>query len=39
MSKKQKRMLARILAAAVLLIALNFLPVEGWLRFACYLVP
>ncbi len=39
MSKKQKRMLARILAAAVLLIALNFLPVEGGLRFACYLVP
>ena len=39
MSKKQKRMLARILVAAVLLIALNFLPVEGWLRFACYLVP
>ena len=39
MSKKQKRMLARILTAAVLLIALNFLPVEGWLRFACYLVP
>ena len=39
MSKKQKRMLARILVAAVLLIALNFLPVEGWLWFACYLVP
>ncbi len=39
MSKKQRRMLARILVAAVLLIALNLIPVQGWLRFALYLVP
>ena len=39
MNKRQKRMLARIAASAVLLVALNFVPVEGWLRFACYLVP
>ena len=32
-------MLMRILAAAVLLIALHFLPVTGILRFLCYLVP
>ncbi len=39
MSKKQKNMLARIVVAAVLLVALNFVPVEGWLRFVLYLVP
>ena len=39
MNKKQKKMLMRILAAAVLLIALHFLPVTGILRFLCYLVP
>lgn len=32
-------MLMRIIIAAVLLIALHFVPVEGWLRFGCYLVP
>ena len=39
MNKKQKKMLIRILAAAALLILLNFLPVEGWLRFLLYLLP
>ncbi|HIY64153.1 MAG TPA: cadmium-translocating P-type ATPase [Candidatus Mediterraneibacter stercoripullorum] len=39
MSKKQKKMLARILIAAALLILLNFVPVTGALRFVCYLVP
>ena len=39
MSKKQKNMLVRILAAAVLLIVLNLVPVSGWSRFALYLVP
>ena len=39
MSKKQKKMLARILIAAALLILLNFVPVKGALRFVCYLVP
>ncbi|HIU43522.1 MAG TPA: cadmium-translocating P-type ATPase [Candidatus Ventrousia excrementavium] len=39
MSKKQKNMLVRILAAAVLLIVLNLVPVSGWPRFALYLVP
>ena len=32
-------MLVRILAAAALLILLNFLPVTGWLRFVLYLIP
>lgn len=39
MNKKQKKMLARILTAAALLILLSFVPVTGILRFVCYLVP
>ena len=39
MNKKQKKMLVRILIAAVLLIALNFIPAEGWIRFGLYLIP
>ena len=39
MNKKQKKMLVRIIIAAVLLIALNFIPAEGILRFIIYLVP
>ena len=37
MTKKQKRMLSRILITAVMLAALYFLPVTGWLRLALYL--
>ena len=37
MTKKQKRMLTRILITAVMLAALYFLPVTGWLRLALYL--
>ena len=32
-------MLARILIAAVLLVALNFAPAQGWVRFVLYLIP
>ena len=39
MSRKQKKMLARILVSAALLIALNFIPVAGWPRVACYMAP
>ena len=39
MSKKQRVMLIRILAAAVLLIALHFLSVTGWARFVLYMIP
>ncbi len=39
MNKKQKKMLARILVAAALMIGLNFVPVDGYLRFLFYLIP
>ena len=39
MNRKQKKMLLRILASAVLLAALHFVPVTGWARFICYMVP
>ena len=39
MNKKQKKMLARILVSAVLMIGLQFLPVKGYIRFALYLIP
>ena len=38
MTKKQKKALLRILSTAVLLAALHFLPVEGWLRLGAYLL-
>ena len=37
MSKKQKKMLTRIMAAAFGVILLNFVPVTGILRFTLYL--
>ena len=37
MNKKQKKMLTRIIIAAVLLIVLHFIPVTGIPRFICYL--
>lgn len=37
MNKKQKKMLARIIVSAVMLVILNFLPVTGILRLALYL--
>lgn len=39
MTKKQKKVLYRILVAAVLLIVLHFVPVSGYARFALYLIP
>ena len=38
MTKKQKKMLLRIIIAAVMLAALYFLPVTGWLRLGLYLI-
>ena len=38
MTKKQKKMLLRIIITAVMLAALYFLPVTGWLRLGLYLV-
>lgn len=39
MTKKQKRVLYRIVIAAVLLVGLHFLPVTGYGRFLLYLIP
>ena len=39
MTKKQKKMLARILVAAVLMIGLHFVPVSGAARFLLYMIP
>ena len=39
MTKKQKKMLKRIIIASVLMIVLAFLPVTGFLKFALYMVP
>ena len=39
LSLKQKKMLIRIIIAAVLLIALNFIPVKGILRMILFLIP
>ena len=39
MTKKQKKVLYRIIIAAVLLVVLHFIPIEGYLRMALYMVP
>ena len=39
MSKKQKRMLSRVLASAVLFVVVLLLPTEGWLRLLTFLIP
>ncbi len=39
MNKKQKKMLVRIILAAVLMIVLAYVPVTGAIRFLLYLVP
>lgn len=39
MTRKQKKMLWRILGAGALMVGLHFLPVEGIARFALYLIP
>ncbi|MDE6700446.1 MAG: cadmium-translocating P-type ATPase [Acetatifactor sp.] len=39
MTKKQKKMLGRILLAIALLIGLHFLPVEGPVKLVLYLIP
>ncbi|MBR1692899.1 MAG: cadmium-translocating P-type ATPase [Lachnospiraceae bacterium] len=39
MSKKQKKVLVRIIVAAVLMIILALLPVTGYVRFGLFLIP
>ena len=39
MNKKQKKVLTRIIIAAVLMIAFSFLPVEDYTAFVLFLIP
>lgn len=39
MTKKQRKMLIRILVAAAMMLMLHFIPAKGILRFALYLIP
>ncbi len=39
MTKKQKKMLVRILVTAVLMVGLEFVPAEGYGKFLLYLIP
>ena len=39
MNKKQKKVLTRIIITFVLLVLLRFLPVDGFLRMALYMIP
>lgn len=39
MNKKQKKVLIRIVISAILLVVLSQLPIEGWLRFALFMIP
>ena len=39
MTRKQKKVLYRIIAALVLLIILELIPAEGWLKLLLYLIP
>nr|WP_273477582.1 heavy metal translocating P-type ATPase [Faecalicoccus acidiformans] len=39
MTKKQKKMLIRIIVSAALMIAFLFIPMEGALRFIAYMIP
>lgn len=39
MTRKQKKLLLRILIAAALVLLLQLLPLTGWLRFGLYLLP
>ena len=39
MNKKQKKMLIRIIIAAVLIVVISLLPAEGYLRFVLFMIP
>ena len=39
MNKKQKKVLIRIIAAAVLMILFSLLPIEGYLAFGLFMIP
>ncbi len=39
MNKKQKKVLKRIIIAAVLIVVLKLLPIDGYLEFALFMIP
>ena len=39
MNKKQKKVLTRIIVAAVLMVVLSLLPIDGWLKFVLFMIP
>ena len=39
MNKKQKKVFTRIIIAAVLMVVLSLLPIDGWLKFVLFMIP
>lgn len=39
MNKKQKKVLIRIIAAAVTMILFGLIPVDGWIKFVLFMIP
>ena len=39
MNKKQKKVLIRIIVAAVLMLVFLLIPVTGWIRLALFMIP
>lgn len=39
MNKKQKKVFTRIIVAAVLMVVLILLPIDGWLKFVLFMIP
>lgn len=39
MTRKQKKVLFRIILSALLLVLLQFIPAQGWLKFGLYMIP
>ena len=39
MNKKQKKMLIRIVIAAVMMVSFHFIPIDGYFRFGLYMIP
>lgn len=39
MNEKQKKVFTRIIVAAVLMVVLSLLPIDGWLKFVLFMIP
>ena len=39
MNKKQKKMLIRIIVAAILVVAFSLIPIEGYVKFGLFMIP